>query len=567
MGRLQIAAAAVLLTLLVLALLPKPAPSALQPPAPELPRASITALESGVADSSDGQVAYLTLGLGNSGLEAANITLSTLQYRPPTSAYIIEPPQSSPKNTRDAAAALRSSLPKYGFTLQKGEPDYGKIPDSLIIAPTGTMPSQLYHNLSALLANGNQIIYLGLPFDFLLEPDGSISKNPEQQNISSLSSSPLCDFLPSPSGGYLCILNRPQESFSPSELASAMLQIALFGPGTAPVSLQAQNISGVRTYFLPLVQDSARARIAYLFAGKGVLKQGALLVPLKYPQGSIAGGLSCFPGSDLHLALQANASYESPVELHFSLSAGKDGVRTSQVPAGSGLVRQIWAGSAEFPCPQSPGEYLLRLQDQFGRSYASARLVSRNFTVTLLSYSEGAYSFGVLLDSKPLDASLVRVRIEGSNNSETYPAMQGKATVFAKPARSGTFIFELLGEEGAQASAPFSPPQSTAGIYLWLGLPGLALVLLLYYAIRGRIGSKYSLTIDESVPGAQNTLELGSAAVIGIFEKTARSLSIGKQPLSFQELMLGFRRYAAPGRASFIADFNLQQLLDPNQYF
>ncbi len=299
-----------------------------------------------------------------------------------------------------------------------------------------------------------------------------------------------------------------------------------------------------------------------MFAGKGVLKQGALLIPLAYPQGSITGNLSCFPGSQIRVALQANASYESPVELQFFLSAGKGGSPLSQAPAGSGMVRQIWVGSAYLPCPQSPGEYLLRLQDQFGRSYAAARLVSRNLTITPHSYSEGAYSFDVLLDGSPLDASLAKVRIAGSNNSETYPVMQGRATVFAKPARSGTFIFELVGEDGAVASVPFSSPASSASIYLWLGLPGLALVFLLYYAITGRIGRKYTLLIDDSAPPAPGGLELDSASVQRIFEKTSRSLSIGRQPISFQEVMLGFRRHAVPNRAAFIADFGLQQLLD-----
>jgi hypothetical protein len=421
------------------------------------------------------------------------------------------------------------------------------------------MPSQIYHNLPILLQNKNQIIYAGALFEFLLEPDGSISQN-SLPGFGEFSQGPACEFIAHPTGGSLCRIAKPLQSFgSSSELASTLLELSLFGPRARSTECRIPISSrGQKTCFVPLLQNATSARAAYFFAGKGVLKQGEITVPLSAPMGAISGSQVSFPNKPITLFLLANASYSSPVELAFSILIKKDGFLVSRVPSGRGKVRSIWLGQAGFQSPREPGEYLLVLSDQFGRSYASSRLLVRNLSVAQLAQSEGAYTYQVMLDGLPLDSALARVRIEGSNDSQLYPVMQGRTTIFAKPARDGHFIFEI-----GEASVPveFAAQRPAADIYLFIGLPGLAIAIFIYVALMGRLRAKYSLLVDDlpSSPGC--ALELDSSSVARIFERTSSSLSLGKSPLSFAEVALGMRRFASPGRGIFISDSNLQDVL------
>ncbi len=557
-SRVRLAIAGLLLlTLILLVLFSQPPKSGKEPPPPAPPRASIQLLASGLAGSNAGQMAYFILQANNSGLEEANMTLGALPRRPPLSAYLIPLPPSAPAQAQGSYTALLFALPSHGLMARAQHPDYQSVSDSLLIVQGGIMPAQIYGNLSRLLANRNRVIYSGIGFEYLLREDGTILRA-GANSTPALLAGKECNYLLDDSGGWLCALPPPSSYESARPLALQIERLSLFGPDSGAYAKSPYPYEGKITYFIPAPGNPAYAQAAYFFAGKGVWLRGSFLSPLPPPSGSIQGRLETYPGQLVSLALSANESFESPVELQFKVDVSRNGERAFSVPAGTGRVREVWIGEAEFQSPAMPGEYLLELTDQFGRRAAASRLLVRNLSARLLSVSESAYEIEVLRDNIPVDSELAIVRILGSNSSERYPVSHGRLTVFAKPLHPGNFSIQI---GGAIAQAPFQPPRNPNEAYL---LPAIALLLaaIAVLALRQPGRGVLRIFVPEQSEGKGGSLALGAGQVTRMLSRTAAYLSLGKSPLSLAEIMLGARKFAHPHREIFVSDSNLQQLLD-----
>ena len=535
-------------------------------------------LESGIADSGAENAAYAAVGVKGSGVRNASFTFLWFENRVPRDVYLLDYPvadAASPSPRSSLSAGLRA----YGFALKEArESDVALMRNSVLLAPTGAIPEFLTRNntLEEFLERGNVLVYSGMPFNYALDPDGSLSVSNysgvasyDENGISSRLNGSVVNRLANGTsvgfgGGYLFIMADAADG---PELARTVI----YGEWQKPLGTEdygtepAGNFGLNKTFFASEgTEAGGYGRIVYALDTANGTKYGALDTPeMQKLPGSIKGNSPVLPGEGFNYSISLNESYAQTRTLQLGFVAIRDGNAVSRSPVADANVRDVWVSPpSTYQNNLTPGDYLLELEDGDGAVHARAQLHVENLSASLVSASGFRYAFLVLLDGKPYSGT-VSARLDGSKMTKEYTAGNDGMMTVPSDVQPGGHMFHLLAEN-QEIDVPYDNTQaSLSGFYLQYGVPAVLLSAVLYVLLKRPARKKYRVNVPAFSDPEPQTIRMGEKEFMGIFDEVQEQHGWRNAPLTSAEIRSGLRgRFARRGKGIAITDSNLSDVME-----
>ncbi len=194
---------------------------------------------------------------------------------------------------------------------------------------------------------------------------------------------------------------------------------------------------------------------------------------------------------------------------------------------------------------ENPGTYILNVVDNSGR-IASGVLFVKNLTISLDSRYGILYVFEVLVDGESLENAEVEVWLNNATQKEKVFVSNGKLYVRAKlPEGKHVFNFNMFDQT---IKYPYENTQgSIFDFYIKWGLPGIALVVIVYFVARLSRRPTYIIRFAEGAPIKRKKIIVREKNLISIFNKFRKKMKVGIVPLSFLEVSMAIKRYITNG--------------------
>ncbi len=481
-----------LLVLIVVALIPEQAPAA-----PQAVNGTSRLLEFGRA----GDYGYATFAYNGSG----SVTLISLSEPPKTQIVVLKQDYLNTERYSYFMDALRA-LEKKGFSISEVD-SLASPNNSIIIIPSGAMPSEILERLDNLTAS-NRVIYIGKRD---LVYSGNLVQEDWSANLSNATS------------GNLIIIEKTLDEFYSERNYTLLDSIA----GNSWAEEESQPFpysgSGKMTVFIPL-RNGSWMRMLPLSDSQYLPRSPV----------SITGNSEIFPGQRSQLTIGLNYSNGT-----VSYSLEKGGAILQQ-----GDLDRVRGEEAFFLqlAPNDTGDYLVRIYDHSG-TIGAQRLHVKDLNVSLSSAYGNSYEFNVLLDGQPVDGEDASVGLNHSINSVNATVRNGKLVVSAN-LRQGENIF-LVSLMGQQEQVHYSNSQENILIfYAKYLIPGLALIALFYIAMRLNRRPVYRIHVPESAPGKNTEVRLSAKEVLGSIDDVESRFGWKSVPLYAKEVALGLKKLA-----------------------
>lgn len=187
-----------------------------------------------------------------------------------------------------------------------------------------------------------------------------------------------------------------------------------------------------------------------------------------------------------------------------------------------------------------PGEYVLEVTDNAG-PIASGMLRVRDLQVELKERRGMTYVFSVLVDGAPLGDSSAVVWLGNSSTRRKFYISDGELTVNARLDR-GTNVFniDLFGNVIQIPVDNSSDP--LLDFYIKFGIPGLGIILLVYFSARVSRKPVYTLRIGDSSTYIRQEVRLTSADALEAFKGAREALHLPAAPITAHEFGVELRR-------------------------
>ncbi|OIO21246.1 hypothetical protein AUJ17_02840 [Candidatus Micrarchaeota archaeon CG1_02_47_40] len=462
-----------------------------------------------------------------SGASSANLTLYFFPQPPARQVYFIDSPRIEAGGFEALKKSLQKDLAQTGipFLVIPAE-NAASLQNSIIIIPSGVFPRALYERLPKLLSSANVLIYNGMPLSYLLEADGSIAQN---ENASILP-------LPQKTHGWETFEANSSLIYYNSktldklggigeaadDLARAIISQAWQEGNGSTIALA--NYSGVKTLFTSSSIAQGYPRIYFeADARKGILD---------FPKASK------FPGNLLHptlvsssraleLQIAINKSFSSSVFLSLSLHAMLEGTSVYVQKIGEANISRVWFRSVSLQSELPPGNYVIRLSDQYAQTHAASYLHVKEITVMEKDSVEGAYSFYFEEDGVPLNDVFAEVFLDNQTFAGRQPVSGGYLRINPKTDFSKTHIFHF-DISGKRISIESTPSQSIFSFYAVYGIPAVLLVAGVYLLFRRR-RTPFSLIFPDAKKGGFLFVRMKKGQALQAIGRASRAF--GKVPL------------------------------------
>lgn len=487
------------------------------PPAP----ASFSLKNFGTAGS-QGYAVFNYRGTGN-------LTLLSHEANAGKAIFVLNDPQAIEASGLPDLVAQLKSLEKYGYTVSLTNTT--TLGNGIYVVPTGAIPSYVLFNLQQNVSNAT-FIYIGQK-DLLIS--NGIKKHdwygqllPEQRKRLVQYDGPLDVFLESANRSIpedILYYRWEQNSNSTSNLSGNGLQ-------TKTVSMG----SGTYLRVIYSLDDS-------LFGAEDSMPlalSNETLVP--QPQ-------SIFPWEKASLMISLARTNGTAY-----LSITKDGKELKHE-----LLRRVTEESV-FPERlqyEEPGEYVLLVSDN-GGPIASGILHVKDLQIRPLEQRGFIYVFSVTVDGQPVTNSEALVSIGNSSMKNEFFVTEGTLTVPAKP-NPGMNIFNI-DVFGTVVPVPVeNRSEQLVDIYIKYGIPGLAIVLLVYFGARLTRKPMYILRFGDVGTYIREEARVTMDEAIGAFTKARQDLRLGKSPLTPHEFSMALKRYVTNG--ADVTEGNVEAIL------
>jgi hypothetical protein len=534
--------------------------------------------ESGIANAGVKNAAYATVGLDGSGVRNSNFTFLWLADRVPRDVYLLDYPMADAAD-QSFKSSLSASLRAYGFALKDAsESDVALMRKSVLLVSTGAIPEFLTENnsLEEFLERGNVLVYSGMPFNYALQADGSLSVSnysgvaayTENGIESKLNGSVVNQLADGTSvgfgGGYLYIMPNATD-------AQELARTVVYGEWQKLLGMEsyetepAGNFGLNKTFFASAsTETSGYGRIIYALNTTNGTMYGVLDTPeMEKLRGSIRGDTPILPGVGFNYSVYLNETYNQTTTLELGLVAIKDGNVVDRLPVAAANVRDVWVSPpSSYRNNLTPGDYLLELKDGNDAIHAKAQLHVENLSARLASVSGFRYAFLVLLDGKPYSGG-VSARLDGSEMTKEYTVGGDGMMTVPADVPSGAHVFHLLAEN-QEMDVPYDNTQtSLAGFYLQYGVPALLVGGTLYVLLKRPARKKYRVNMPAFSDPEPQTIPMNEKEFMGIFDDVQKCHGWRNAPLTPAEIRSGLRsKFARRGKGIAITDSNLSNVME-----
>ncbi len=203
-----------------------------------------------------------------------------------------------------------------------------------------------------------------------------------------------------------------------------------------------------------------------------------------------------------------------------------------------------------------PGEYVMAVTDN-DKQIASGLFHVNDLRIELLERHGVSFVFSVTVDGFPVENTDAFVSL-GESEKQRFFVSDGQLTVLAKPdAGENIFNVEIFG-----TTVPYhymNDQQGFFDIYFTYGLPGLAMVLVVYFGARLSRRPMYSLRFGDSATYVRQEIRVPTDRAVESFERIREDMNLGKSPITPHEFSISLKRYLTNG--ADVTEGNIEEIL------
>ncbi len=456
-----------------------------------------------------------------------NLTMLSYPSLPKRNVIIVNDSQAVDADRLPELVSRLSGLSAYGFNVTvSSEPRIG---DNIYVIPTGAIPSYALFNLQQNSSTG-EIIYIGGK-DLLLSNGikqlswyDSLSEDQKKRVV--LINGTLNEYLEQGNftmdgmilrNGWM-VYNNTTISVAGSAIKSSV--VPLNGSGYFRIIYDFDELHGI--YDSPFLQTADR-----------------YIVP--NPQVR-------FPWEKSTLQFNLNATNGTAF-----LSVKKDGKVVDHEQLMRVTDENVFIKKLEY---NDPGNYVITVDDNSG-TIASGLLQVRDIEISLAGSQGLTYVFSVTVDGAPMRDTEVMVSL-GNSSAKKFYVTGGQVVIPAKLDQGkNTFYFDVAGSTIPVVVDNQQDP--ILSFYIKYGLPGLALVAVVYFGARMTRRPTYSLRFGDSASYIRQEITLPVDRAMESFERIRMDMKIGKAPITPQEFTISLKRYLTNG--ADVTEGNVEEIL------
>ncbi len=480
---------------------------------------TFSVLETGTA----GQNGYAVFNYRGDG----NLTLYSYQSLPKRNVVIINDSNAIDADRLPELVSRLQGLSAYGFNVSvSSEPRIG---NDIYILPTGAMPSYALFNLQQNSSTGT-IIYMGdknlIISNGIKQLDWYDALTPQQQRRVVQFNGTLNDFMDS--GNFT--------------LDSLILDNGWMAQNSTNMSISG---SDVKSAVVPM-NGSGYFRIVYDFGELKGIYDSPYLKPVNLTL--VPDPQTRYPWEKSQLQFSLNATNGTAF-----LTIKKDGKTVDHEQLMRVTDENVFIKKLEY---NDPGDYVITVDDNSG-VLASGLLQVRDLQVNLISQQGVTYVFSVSVDGQPLDNMEAMVAL-GNSTPRKFYVSGGQIVIPAKLDQGeNTFYFDIAG-----STIPVvvnNQQDQLLSFYVKYGIPGLIIVLGVYFGARMTRRPTYSLRFGDSASYIRQEITLPVDRALESFQRIRRDMKIGQAPITPQEFTISLKRYLTNG--ADVTEGNVEEIL------
>ncbi|MFH1785410.1 MAG: hypothetical protein ABH842_03195 [Candidatus Micrarchaeota archaeon] len=476
-------------------------------------------LETGIAGSY-GYAVYNYRGTGN---------LSILSYEkmPQKSIVIINDSQAIQTTRFSEFVDELKSLENYGYTVTVT--DEPKVGDGIYVVPSGALPSYVLFNLQQGSSNGT-ILYLGAKNLILStgikENSWYAQLTPEQKERIVIYDGTLDQFLEDGKSIYADLLYN-------NWLIKGNDTINLSGNG-----IQSSIVSLPSSGYVRVIYNIGDLQGAY---DSPYLTKSQKTIPIT-PS-------SIYPWEKASSQFELNKTTGTAV-----LTIRKDGDVVESRELRKVTDQNIFIQTFEY---DEPGEYILSIDDNSG-NIASGLLHIKDIKIIPVSSLGNSYTFSITVDGKPLTNAETEVWLGNSTIKKKFYVTAGEVVVNAQlDPGSNIFNFEIHGKTITVVVT--NNKENLFEFYIKYGIPGLIIVIIVYFGVRMTKKPTYRLRFGDSSTYIRQEIKLPRDRAIESFKKVRHDMHLSKSPITPHEFTVSLKRYLTNG--ADVTEGNVEEIL------
>lgn len=532
-------------------------------------------------------VPYASFNYTAENVTSANFSIMVYNRTPAINAYVVDTGTSCYKCLSDQGLLygdLAAALEEYGVVANRSDVksvDIGSLDstknDSLIIIPSGLMPSQLLdssYELPNLLSKGDTIFYIGQNFTrninngivYLTNQTvlaqlaaDSLATEPANAMLTNASGStfvfssgyvrgglPIVNTL---NGSIVAFSNYPDALWSNSSVAANAIAYAIMERQwigkVSQGSYYVQNKTGIATVFASAIgtavengtyplalielENNARRRYIEMPLNISYARGGAISIP------SIIGESATEP-----LIISISSGGGPQLSFHVDIY-NRNLEYVGTIPIGFFNTTSSIESQYTFDMPS--GDYIASLKDINGKVYSSALFRIANISITPISldFQHGIFNFSVESAGFPVSNIRYNASIGGlygqSGNIEngliSYAVPRGTVISYG----TKNFEFNIIGANYTLPEA-YVHERTIPTFYIEFGV-AIFIVVLLNLVLRAPTRDDYYIDVPDFLPAKKIEMTTDAGSIKGLFDTINLQFRWRYMPLTPEEIKAG----------------------------
>ncbi len=434
------------------------------------------------------------------------------------------------------------------------------------VVPSGAWPEALLSEIENGQSprEGEVIVYFGVMDGSAIEQDGKVVKAQAWPKIFARNDGKIgiaqdaYKIGVGPGREIWIVPHAPDGISDIGAVAGGLAQAVESGPKMKMRVVEKPLVRGKNGLVVGAYENTSYARVK--------IRQGAETMriadfgPLKMPQGAISGPEEAAPGGSaaFQVSLEPNLPQEEKLEFNARLQ-DDGGTVLNSTRIGEGTTKERWVGAFSLSGWKEPGDYIIRVEDQYGRVWGKVLLHVPKIEVKMLPSFGSEKRFLLLKDGMAVDESQIEVWKEGSDEKKMAAPINGVVAVSSHWDAHENVLRFRIGAVGAEYV--FDGEGGAVSVYLKYGVPGLMLAALLYFALKPRQKPVYKLRVDALAQTGEAKVKMKWGEFASVFKSCAARLGTGKAALTLHEIQSELLGRGGAGQGLAVPEENLAHVL------
>lgn len=472
-----------------------------------------------------GQIGYAVFNYRGDG----NVTLIATDASPKRKIIVVNDPQAIEASRFNELVEQLKVLEPYGYSVSVSNTT--AIGDAIYVIPTGALPSYALFSLQQNISNGT-IIYIG-------EKDLLLSNGIKRQGWYAPLSPEAKKRLVYYPGTLDAFLDDANHSLVDDILyvrwaqkSNSTMKISGVGSGSMASSM-------VNATYLHLIYDF-QGEVRGTMDSENLSTVGQVLTPTP---------ASIYPWQRAALSFSLNKTNGTAF-----LSIEKDGKEITNEMLRRVTDENVFLESFHY---NESGNYIIKVSDNSG-IIASGMFHIKDLKIVPMEHRGYAYLFSVTVDGEPLTDAEAFVSIANSPDKQKFFINDGVLAVNAK-LNSGLNVLDVELYGGTTQVEVLNSSDSLLDFYIKYGIPGLAVVFVVYFGARMSRRPTYGLRFGDTATYIREEIKLPIKDSLEAFKQARDDLRIGETPITSQEFGMSLKRHITNG--ADITEGNVESIL------